>query len=109
MEVVREMAPQVFWPRPKVHSAIIHVVPDPAKRAALGDLTFFHDFIRSLFCHRRKFLRGVLVGSLRERLDKAAIDGILTSFELPTDARAEQLDVQALIALSKAVRDRLAA
>src|SRR5262245_58468074 len=45
MEIVREMPPQVFWPRPKVHSAIIHIVPHPAKRAALGDLTFFHEFI----------------------------------------------------------------
>src|SRR5262245_11674479 len=49
MQVVRELLPQVFWPRPKVHSAIIQILPNPAKRSALGDLTFFHDFIRSLF------------------------------------------------------------
>jgi 16S rRNA (adenine1518-N6/adenine1519-N6)-dimethyltransferase len=109
MEIVREMPPQVFWPRPRVHSAIIQIVPNPGKRADVGDLIFFHEFIRSLFFHRRKFLRGVLVSSLRDRLDKAAIDEILAPFHLPADARAEQLDVKTLIAISKAVRDRLPA
>src|SRR5436190_9081844 len=48
-DVVREMPPQVFWPRPKVHSAIIHIVPNPAKRALVSDVKFFHDFVRGLF------------------------------------------------------------
>ena len=107
IEVVREMRPQVFWPRPKVHSAIIHILPNPAKRAALGDLGFFHDFIRGLFFHRRKFLRGVLVSSFRDQLEKTAIDELLASFQLPPDARAEQLDVKTLIALSRTVQQRI--
>jgi 16S rRNA (adenine1518-N6/adenine1519-N6)-dimethyltransferase len=107
MEIVREMPPQVFWPRPKVHSAIIHILPNPAKRALLGDLGFFHEFIRSLFFHRRKFLRGVLITTFADRLDKAAIDELLAPFGLPIDARAEQLDVKTLIAISKAVQERL--
>jgi 16S rRNA (adenine1518-N6/adenine1519-N6)-dimethyltransferase len=107
MEIVREMGPQVFWPRPKVHSAILHILPNPLKRKALGHLEFFHGFIRSLFFHRRKFLRGVLVSMYREQFDKMAIDDILSQFELPADARAEQLEVKTLIALSQAVRERL--
>src|SRR4029453_15987875 len=99
MEVVREMPPQVFWPRPKVHSAIIHILPNPAKRAALGDLSFFHNFIRSLFFHRRKFLRGVLVSGYRDQLDKAAIDEILAPFPLPAAPPARQIDVKTLIAI----------
>src|SRR4029079_9326301 len=74
IEIVREMPPQVFWPRPKVHSAIIHILPNPAKRAQLGDLMFFHEFIRSLFFHRRKYLRGVLVSTFEDKLTKADID-----------------------------------
>jgi 16S rRNA (adenine1518-N6/adenine1519-N6)-dimethyltransferase len=107
IEIVRELPPQVFWPRPKVHSAIIHILPNPAKRAALGDLAFFHDFIRGLFFHRRKLLRGVLASNFRDRLDKAAIDEILLPFQLAPDARAEQLDVKTLIALAKAVERRI--
>jgi 16S rRNA (adenine1518-N6/adenine1519-N6)-dimethyltransferase len=106
MEVVREMPPQVFWPRPKVHSAIIHILPNPAKRAALGDLVFFHNFIRTLFQHRRKFLRGVLASTYREQLDKTKIDELLAPFDLPPDARAEQLSVKTLISLSKAIQPK---
>lgn len=108
IEIVRELPPQAFWPRPKVHSAIIHIRPNPAKRALLGDLASFHGFVRSLFCHRRKLLRGVLVSMLSERLDKAAVDELLASFGFPADVRAEQLDVQTLTALAKAVQDRAA-
>ena len=107
-EIVREMNPQVFWPRPKVQSAIINILPAPFKRVAVGDVEFFHHFIRSLFFHRRKFLRGVLISALDDQLDKSAIDEILRSFQLPTDARAEQLPVNTLIELSKAVQKRLA-
>jgi 16S rRNA (adenine1518-N6/adenine1519-N6)-dimethyltransferase len=90
-----------------VHSAIIHVLPNPAKRAAIGDLQFFHEFIRSLFQHRRKFLRGVVASGFKERLDKRAIDEILAPFGLPPDARAEQLDVKTLIALSESLRRKV--
>src|SRR6478672_9499179 len=98
IEIVREMPPQVFWPRPKVHSAIIHILPNPAKRALIGDLTFFHELIRTLFQHRRKYLRGVLVSTFRDQLDKSAIDESLAPFDLPPDARAEQLSVKTLLA-----------
>ena len=107
IEIVREMPPQAFWPRPKVHSAIIHILPNPAKRALLGDLTFFHEFVRSLFFHRRKFLRGVLVNMLRDKLEKAAVEDLLASFGFAADVRAEQLDVNTLTALAKAVQDRV--
>jgi 16S rRNA (adenine1518-N6/adenine1519-N6)-dimethyltransferase len=107
IQIVREMPPQVFWPRPKVHSAIIQILPVPEKRAAIGDLKFFHDFVRALFFHRRKFLRGVMISSLRDQLDKAAIDEILASFGFSADARAEQLEVKTLIALAQAVRERI--
>jgi 16S rRNA (adenine1518-N6/adenine1519-N6)-dimethyltransferase len=109
VEIVREMPPQVFWPRPKVTSAIIHIIPHPGKRADIGDVEFFHTFVRSLFLHRRKFLRSGLATSFKDQLEKSAIDEILASFAFPTDVRAEQLDVQTTISLAKAVHQRLLA
>src|SRR4029078_709524 len=41
-EIVRIMPPSVFWPAPKVSSAILRIKVDPARRAAIGDLPFFH-------------------------------------------------------------------
>jgi 16S rRNA (adenine1518-N6/adenine1519-N6)-dimethyltransferase len=107
-EVLRILPPQAFWPRPLVTSAIIHVVFDPTKRARISDLGFFHAFVRSLFFHRRKFLRSVLASSLKDKLAKAEVDQILASHGFPADTRAEQLSVEAMIALANTVRDRLA-
>jgi 16S rRNA (adenine1518-N6/adenine1519-N6)-dimethyltransferase len=105
IQIVRVLPPQVFWPKPKVHSAIVHIVPNPEKRERIPDLTFFHDFVRSLFLHRRKFLRGVLIVTLKEKLDKKIIDELLAAFHFREDVRAEQLDVDTIFALSEAVKD----
>ena len=105
IQIVRILPPQVFWPKPKVHSAIVHIVPSPEKRERIPDLTFFHDFVRSLFLHRRKFLRGVLIVMLKERVEKQIVDELLAAFQFPEDVRAEQLDVETILALSEAVRD----
>ncbi|HEV3137577.1 MAG TPA: 16S rRNA (adenine(1518)-N(6)/adenine(1519)-N(6))-dimethyltransferase RsmA [Pirellulales bacterium] len=106
-ELVRNLPPTVFWPRPKVHSAIIHIAVDQQMRRQLPDGAFFHDFVRSLFFHRRKFLRSVLQSALKGRLDKSAIDELLADTGLSPVCRAEQLDVAAILALAEAVRARL--
>src|SRR5438132_782691 len=60
VEVVRVLPPSVFWPRPKVASAVVRITPRPEKRPAIGDLPWFHAVVRRLFLHRRKNLRRVL-------------------------------------------------
>jgi len=108
VELIRVLPPSVFWPRPKISSAIIRLTVDPERRAAIGDLRYFHDFVRSIFLHRRKFLRGVLVAALKPQLDKPAVDELLASLEFGENARAEELDVPAILRLCNAVRARLA-
>lgn len=107
MHIARILPPQVFWPRPRVHSAIIHIIPNPAKRALIPDLEFFHKFVRGLFLHRRKFLRSGLVSSLKEHLDKRGIDEVLAPFNYAVDVRAEQLSIEQIQQLCEAFRQRL--
>ncbi len=104
VEVVRVMPPTVFWPRPKVHSAIVHLVLDEALRQRIPDRAFFHEFVRGLFFHRRKFLRSVLHSAFKDRLDKPAVDRILRARGLDGQVRAEELGVEAVLALGEAVR-----
>ena len=106
VELVRTLPPSVFWPRPKVTSAIIHIDVDEARRREIPNLAFFHDFARSLFIHRRKFLRSVLVSTLKGQCDKAAVDAILDSAQLNAELRAEQLDVPTILRLAEVVRER---
>ena len=103
-EIVRVMPPSVFWPRPKVDSAILDIRPQKVLRDRLGDAEFFHHFVRSTFLHRRKFLRSALVGGLKGNLDKAAIDAILSELEIRPDCRAEQLTVDEMIELAKVAK-----
>lgn len=104
VEILRILPPSVFWPRPKVQSAIIQVVPDANRRREIFDLEFFHGFVRALFIHRRKFLRGSLMSMYKRSLGKPAVDKALVHFELGTDARAEQLTVAQIIELAEFMR-----
>jgi 16S rRNA (adenine1518-N6/adenine1519-N6)-dimethyltransferase len=103
-ELVRTLPPTVFWPRPQVTSAIIHATLDETLRGRIADLLFFHDFVRSLFAHRRKFLRGVLQAAWKGRLGKSAVDECLARTGVSPEARAEQLDVAAMLTLCDVFR-----
>lgn len=105
-EIVRLMPPTVFWPMPKVESAIVRIVVDPAKRGTIPDLRFFHQFVKAIFIHRRKFLRANVVAALKHHLSKAEVDEILAEMQLSDEARTEQLDVPTLLRLTELVRSR---
>ncbi len=104
LEIVRMLPPEVFWPRPKVSSAILQVALDQRLRSRIADRGFFHDFVRAMFFHRRKFLRSELLSAFKGRLDKPRVDRILARTGLEGTERAEQLDVQTMLALCEAVR-----
>jgi 16S rRNA (adenine1518-N6/adenine1519-N6)-dimethyltransferase len=106
-EIIRVLPPQVFWPRPKVESAIIHILPREEKRAQIPDLGFFHTCVRALFFHRRKYLRSVVLSAFKHELDKAEVDDVLAKLDLQGDERAEQLDVMTVLNLAEALRQTL--
>jgi 16S rRNA (adenine1518-N6/adenine1519-N6)-dimethyltransferase len=105
-EILRALPPTVFWPRPKVHSAFVQIAYERRLRGRIGDREFFRSFVRAMFCHRRKFLRTQLLLAAPDRLDKSGADEILGRLKLNPELRAERLDVEAMIALSEAVRNR---
>ena len=105
--IVRVMPPSVFWPRPKVHSAIIHVQTDEKLRSRIPDIGFFHVFARSMFFHRRKFLRSVIASAYKRQIEKPQIDRIMAEMGLAADCRAEQLDVAAMLGLCEKIRATL--
>ncbi|MEW4562671.1 16S rRNA (adenine(1518)-N(6)/adenine(1519)-N(6))-dimethyltransferase RsmA [Bremerella sp. JC770] len=107
-ELVRILPPSVFWPAPKVHSAILHIEVEPERRAAIPDLEFFHEFNRSLFFHRRKFLRSVLQSSFKGKLDKADVDQVMEQGGLNPSARAENFSVDQILAMCELFRQKLA-
>jgi 16S rRNA (adenine1518-N6/adenine1519-N6)-dimethyltransferase len=103
VEAVRQrVPPAVFWPRPQVASAIICIRPNAVKRAHVGDVVRFRNFLRDLYSHRRKNLRGALAGLPSGRREKAEVDRKLAELGLDGTARAEELDIEQHLCLCAA-------
>jgi 16S rRNA (adenine1518-N6/adenine1519-N6)-dimethyltransferase len=100
VKLLKRLPPSVFWPRPKVNSAIVRLFPNRPMREKIHNRPFFHDFIRRLFHLRRKFARGVLAGMYRKQLKKTEVDAILEGMNLNPNCRAEELDVSTLVELA---------
>jgi 16S rRNA (adenine1518-N6/adenine1519-N6)-dimethyltransferase len=98
VEIVRRLPPSVFWPRPQVASAFVLIRPSAAKRSHVltqaGSVPAFRTFLRDLYVHRRKNLRGALAGWPGGRRDKADVDRRLTELDIDGSVRAETLDIE---------------
>ncbi|MCS5616437.1 MAG: ribosomal RNA small subunit methyltransferase A, partial [Pirellulales bacterium] len=104
-EILRVLSPTVFWPRPAVDSAIVRLDLEPERRARISDLTRFHHFVRDVFCHRRKLLRGVLVRMAGGKADPEArhrADKALTAIQAGPEARAEEIPPAGFVILEEA-------
>lgn len=103
-EIVRILPPSVFWPRPKVDSAIVRLDLEPDRRARIADLERFHTFVRDIFCHRRKVLRGVLVrlaGGKQQPAAVAAVDALYATLGLDASIRAEDISPDRFVELER--------
>lgn len=103
-EIVRELSPTVFWPRPKVHSAIVKIDTSQQQRAEIADLKYFHETLRALFFHRRKYLRSVVISATKSYLSKSVVDQTLEQLSLDRESRVEQLDAAEISRLIEALR-----
>lgn len=99
VKIIRRLGPKVFWPRPKVDSAIVSLWRHDGRGDRIFDKAFFLDFLRRLFHHRRKLLRRVLVGMYSKQLTKTQIDELLAAEGHNPETRAEALDVPTLVKL----------
>lgn len=102
VELIRRVNPRVFYPRPKVDSAIVKIVPIARKRAHVGDVLRFRVFLRDLYTHRRKNLRGALVGMQGRPWSKQEVDARLAALGIDGTVRAEDLDLEQHLRLCNA-------
>jgi 16S rRNA (adenine1518-N6/adenine1519-N6)-dimethyltransferase len=79
--------------------------PDAAKRAHVGDPQAFRHFLRDLYAHRRKNLRGALAALPGRPFDKATVDRKLAELGLDAGIRAESLDIEQHLRLCRAFGD----
>ena len=58
VELLADVAPAAFWPRPKVESAMM--IMRPIRNPPIDDLIGFAALVRSAFLHRRQMLRRIV-------------------------------------------------
>jgi len=100
VEQLFDVAPGAFSPPPKVHSAVVRLVPRTTPAVAVQDVNHFADVVRLAFSSRRKTLRNNLKGLISaERLVALDVD--------PT-RRAETLTLEEFAKLSNDITNHAA-
>jgi 16S rRNA (adenine1518-N6/adenine1519-N6)-dimethyltransferase len=96
-KIIRTVAPGLFWPRPKVESAVVRLERDPGA----GDsqvLERVDRLVGELFSSRRQSLGRVLTRLTGSRIKALEV---LEDLGLDTRTRAETLELPVLIALER--------
>ena len=108
VKLLKKVGPTVFWPRPKVDSAIVQLTPNPPLKQKIEDRVFFQDFLRRVFQHRRKLMRSTLVGMYSKQLSKTEVDALLEAQGYEREkTRAEELTVPEMIELANAFQEQI--
>jgi len=92
VEKVRKIDRRSFWPRPKVHGAVVRLVPRAEGRPPEPVLAALEAVVRAGFDHRRKRLRKVL----QARWPLLELNDIV-----PEEARAGDLPPESYVALAE--------
>jgi len=96
VETVRQVPPQVFWPAPRVWSAVVRLAPLERPQLRPEDMEKFAELVRALFSARRKKLaRALELAGLGAAQARAAIQAAGAD----PNARPEALAPEQLAAL----------
>ena len=106
IELIRTLSSKVFWPRPKVSSAVVKITRNLQKCSKIPDLAWFSDVVRRVFIHRRKNLRSALYNLWKDQWTKTEVDNLLGGLGLLGEVRAEAMNVEEFLVLTEALRER---
>lgn len=99
-EVVVQVPPSCFMPRPKVGSTVIQLTKHPIPPVSVRDERFMFALIRASFNQRRKTLVNGLVNAAELGLTKEKVAAALETMGLPGTVRGEALSLEEFAALS---------
>lgn len=99
VKICFKISPNVFYPKPKVWSALIHIIFNKQTDSKLED-KFFINVVKASFGHRRKTLKNSLTNSIFADIN-------LDSDTLKLKRRAEELSVSDFLELSTKIKEQL--
>ena len=99
-ELLFTIPPQAFNPRPKVHAAMVRLVPLGKDEPPVGDHDVFRVVVRGLLTHRRKNISNNIKHLNSTLVDASSIQSGLAEMGVDPTRRAETLSVEEFAALS---------
>lgn len=106
-ELLFDVPPSCFEPRPKVTSSVIQLTRREKKAADVDEVLFFKT-VRTAFNMRRKTLLNALSAGFSGALDKSAVAGAIREAGLSESVRGEALGIAEFAALTDALGRLLA-
>jgi 16S rRNA (adenine1518-N6/adenine1519-N6)-dimethyltransferase len=97
-EILRNVAPSVFWPRPHVGSSVVRLRTHAPRVSVDADALF--RVIDVAFAERRKTMRSAV---RRLGVDSGRVAEVLRSTEIDPDARPESLPLDRFAAIAEVV------
>ncbi|MEY8703142.1 16S rRNA (adenine(1518)-N(6)/adenine(1519)-N(6))-dimethyltransferase RsmA [Francisella philomiragia] len=91
--MILKIPPEVFYPQPKVDSAILRLKPK-VNKLIVNDYAFFENIVKQSFAQRRKTLHNNLKGILKE------LDIDPNTLPVDTKLRAENLSMEDFVSLA---------
>lgn len=99
-EVIVQVPPSCFMPKPKVGSTVIQLIKHPIPPVSVRDERFMFALIRASFNQRRKTLVNGLSNAAELGLIKEKVAAALETMGLPGTVRGEALSLEEFAALS---------
>jgi 16S rRNA (adenine1518-N6/adenine1519-N6)-dimethyltransferase len=106
-EILFDVPPEAFIPRPKVTSSVITLKMRPSPPDFITDETFFFRVVRAGFAQRRKTLVNSLEAAFGRELSKDALRGAVADCGFDPAVRGEALDIGRFAALADALKKRM--
>jgi 16S rRNA (adenine1518-N6/adenine1519-N6)-dimethyltransferase len=97
------VAPEAFFPRPKVRSMVLKIELHPRPLVRDEDMTLFRELVRAAFGQRRKMLQNNLTAWLKSGREE--VDRLLRSQKIDPRRRGETLSLDEFIRLAAAVKE----
>lgn len=106
-EIVANVPPNCFMPRPNVGSAVIRLTRHEKPPVEVEDEKLMFRIIRASFNQRRKTLANGLNNSPEIHLPKEVIQESIVSLGVPENIRGEALSLEQFAELSNEIRQRM--
>ncbi len=104
VQTLRVLKPSVFWPAPKVDSALVRFVRDARKCARIGDIRVLGEVVSLFMGHRRKMLRACTKYAPAELGGRDFLAQVLERCGIDATQRPEELSPEQYVELANRCR-----